>query len=163
MKILISITLIILLGTSFNLVPTKDKILSLTAQIDKRSSDTLFVTVTLTNNSPDTVRYITWDCTWRKVYKTNSDKWTILSSDYTCFKNGHIEIKIPPFKSETKELELIKTSGIVKSKSSNFKIGFNFMTNISLKKIPSDFTIPKREQVVIWSNDVSPNYFYGRK
>ncbi len=160
MKIIFPVAIIILFFTSFKLMPAKDKILSLTAQIEKRSGDTFLMKVTLTNNSPDTVKYITWDCTWEKVYSINSDRWTITASDQFCFKNGHIEIKIPPYGSDIKNLELIKEKGIAKVKNQKFKIGFNYITNFTIKKIPSKYSAtPNRDWEMIWSNDVSPNLF----
>ena len=86
------------------------------------------------------------------------DKWKIYVE--LCFKNGHKTISIPPYKSETKTLELERVIGYTKSKSSNFKIGFHFVPPPEqLKNIPIKLEKLKPNDLTIWSNTVSTNYF----
>jgi hypothetical protein len=132
--------------------------LSLTAIIGARDANHISLKVTLTNNTPDTVKYETWDCSWQDSYSIDNDRWKIHVN--LCFKNGRETISIPPYKSGTKTLELERVTGYTKSKNSNFKIGFHFApTPDELKNIPVKFEKLKPNDLIIWSNIVPANYF----
>lgn len=132
--------------------------LSLNAFISKREGSNLAVQVTLTNNSADTIRYVTWDCSWQESYTIDNDKWKIYV-EY-CFKNGHKTVAIPPYKTETSTLELTRVYGYRKSGNADFKIGFHC---IPPPETLIDLTVkPDKQKITgytIWSNTVSANYF----
>ena len=144
--------------TSFQSKQTDTPKLSLNAFISGRDGNNMSLKVTLTNNTPDTVKYVTWDCSWQESYSIDNDKWKIYVE--LCFKNGHTTISIPPYKSETKTLELERVIGYTKSKSLNFKIGFHFVPpQAQLKNIPIKLEKLKPNDLTIWSNTLSTNYF----
>jgi hypothetical protein len=158
MKYALIFCFITIFCTSFQSKQADTPKLSLNAIISGRDSNSISLKVTLTNNTADTVKYVTWDCSWQESYSIDNDKWRIYVE--LCFKNGHKTISIPPYKSETKTLELSRVIGYTKSKNSNFKIGFHFVPPPDqLKNIPVKLEKLKQNDLTIWSNTVSTNYF----
>jgi hypothetical protein len=144
--------------TSFQSKQTDTPKLSLNAFISGRDGNNMSVKVTLTNNTPDTVKYVTWSCSWQESYSIDNDKWRIYVN--LCYNNGHTTILIPPYKSETKTLELERVIGYTKSQSLNLKIGFHFVPPPDqLKNIPIKLEKLKPNDLTIWSNTLSTNYF----
>ena len=158
MRLVLICCFIIVFYTSFGNKRTDNPKLSSTAIISGRDSNKIYLKVTLSNNTLDTVKYVTWDCSWQDSYSIDNDKWRIYVN--LCYKNGHETISIPPYQSDTKTLELKRVIGYTKSKSSDFKIGFHFVPPPDqLKNIPIKLEKLKLNDLTIWSNTVSTNYF----
>lgn len=142
--------------TSFHTHRTESNKLSLVVGVDSRNVNNLSLKVTLINNTSDTVKYISMDCSWQESYRINSDKWKIDIS--ICYKNGRVIISLPPHQSTSKILCLIKKEGISKFETMKFKIGFNFIPLNESKNIPSKFDYFFKIENIIWSNTITTNY-----
>ena len=157
MKQILFYSILVTICYSFQIHRTDNPKLSLKAVIDSRSGNNLTIKVTLTNNTADTVKYISMDCSWQDSYSIDNDKWSIYVN--LCYKNGPETISLPPYKSETKTLELKRVIGSSKSKSSKFKIGFRFVPPpVPLDSIPIKLEKLKPNAVTIWSNTVWTSY-----
>ncbi|GAB2814037.1 hypothetical protein [Ferruginibacter profundus] len=157
MKKVLFCSIAIAIFSSFQVKPADNAKLLLTAIINSRSENNLFIKVTLTNNSPDSVKYVTWNCSWQERYAIDNDRWKI--SVNLCFKNGPETITIPPFQSETKILELKRITGLCKSRNPEFKIGFHFVPPpVTIKELPLKVKKIKSKDVMIWSNTLTTNY-----
>jgi len=158
MKYALIFCFITIFCTSFQSKQADIPKLSLNANISGRDGNNISLKVILTNNTSDTVRYVTWDCSWQESYSIDNDKWKIYVD--LCYKNGHKTISIPPYQSESKTLELNKVIGFSKSKSPNFKIGFHFVPPPApINNIPIKLEKLKSNDLTIWSNTISTNYF----
>ncbi len=126
--------IIIAICTSFKLDRSESSNLSISATIISRQGKSMTLGVKLTNNTSDSLKYVSWDCSWQNSYLIDNDKWRIMGG-WDCFKNGQRIFSIPPYQSETKILELEKLYVISKSKTSEFRIGFHY------NPPPPDFVI----------------------
>ena len=161
MKRVLFYTIFITICYSFQGRSIDNPKLSLTAIIDGRRGNNLLLKVTLKNNTSDTVKYLSWICSWQDSYLIDNDKWKIFVE--RCFKNVPGTFSIPPYQSETKMLELERNIGFSKNKGSNFRIGFYYVPPpVQLKSIPVKLEKLKPSDVIIWSNTVSPNYFQNK-
>jgi hypothetical protein len=158
MKYALIFCFITIFCTSFQDKQTDNLKLSLNAYLSGREGNNMSVRVTLKNYTSDTIKYVTWSCSWQDSYSIDNEKWKIHVN--ICFANGHETISIPPFQSQTKTLKLERVIGSTKSKSSNFKIGFHFIPPPEeLINIPIKLQKLKPNGFIIWSNTVSTNYF----
>jgi hypothetical protein len=147
--------------TSFATRPIAVNALTLTAFIMDRKGDDLSVKLILTNHSADTIKYMSWSCSWEDCYSVDNEKWH--TSPSFCFKNGREIIAIPPFKSETKILWIVKTKGIGKSKNYDFRIGFHYVSApLELKTLPIKVEMKKSGGTMIWSSLLVPGYSSGK-
>ncbi|MGC4099836.1 hypothetical protein [Ferruginibacter sp.] len=148
---------IIIIATSFTTNITTVPKLSLTAMINERSSKHITLKIILTNNTADTIKYESWDCSWQDSYTVDNDKWKVLV--HICFTNGHKTFEIPPYRSINNILELDRTSAI-KTGNLKFKIGFHYIPHQpDLKNIPGKMNAKKSEDFIVWSNTITPSYF----
>ena len=113
---------------SFKKNDTKEK-LTLKAHIDKRKTlahvNYLFVKTTLTNNSSDTIVFITMSCSYPLEYTLDTKSLKIHLDD--CFKNVSDLIAIPPHKKYERVVELAVEKDLVPTKEINFRIGINLI------------------------------------
>jgi hypothetical protein len=158
MKIALVCCSIIAICTSFKVLETKNQKLSLSAKIISREAKSMSLGVTLTNNTSDTLWYVSRDCSWQKSYLIDNDKWRVFVN--MCYKDGPETISIPPYQSETKVLELLKLDGISKSKTSEFRIGFHCIPPpIEIKTIPAKFERNPPRDFTVWSNKINLSIF----
>ncbi|MCD4793047.1 MAG: hypothetical protein K8R54_07445 [Bacteroidales bacterium] len=109
----------------------------------------LLVPTTLTNNTDDTLKYLSMSCSWREFYYVNNDKMSV--EQVICTKNGQIMLTLLPHKSVNKEIKLvIEQTTDTKLK---FKIGFSL---IKVKNnLPYEFNEQEKMKNIIWSNAVT--------
>jgi hypothetical protein len=150
MKLSLIYCAIVLIFTSFKIQEAANLKLSLSAVIVNRQPENISVMLTLTNNSADTLKYVSWNCSWQNSYSVDNDKWRIVEN--ICFRNGCVVVQIPPHQSESKILKLEKVKGISKSKDLKFKIGFHFFPPpVKFKKPPSNLEGFPKNDFIIWS------------
>lgn len=146
-------SMLITICTSFQVQRTGTPPLSVKAVIDSRSGKSLSVKVTLVNNTADTVKYMSMNCSWQDFYSIDNDRWVIFGD--LCCKNGPEIRSIPPYQTETSMLKLERVFGSVASKSSMFRIGFRFVPPpLPLQQIPVKLEKSKPNATIIWSNEV---------
>jgi len=107
------------------------------------------IPVRLTNNSKDTLRYITMSCSWEDIYTSNTKRIIILSGP--CDKNIPTIAILPPHQSKNVYLPVIfkKSDTSVKV----FKIGINLQKQDKLGNYNS-VDLDSNIKNLIWSNEV---------
>ena len=111
MKLVLICGFIFIFCTSFHAHRTESNKLSLVVGVDSRNVNNLSLKVTLINNTSDTVKYISMDCSWQESYRINSDKWEIDIS--ICYKNGRVIISLPPHQRTSKILYLTNVVTVI--------------------------------------------------
>jgi len=158
MKQVLFLSALITVCSSFQFQRADNPKLSLSAFIDSRSGNNLSIKVTLTNNTADTVKYLSWNCYWQASYLIDNDKWAIPPN--VCYRNFQETFAIPPYQSEVKILELKRIVGTSKSKNSQLKVGFQYIPPPSLlKPIPIKIEKGKSTGTILWSNTISASYY----
>jgi hypothetical protein len=109
----------------------------------------LLVPTTLTNNSPDTLKYLSTTCSWREFYRVDNDKISIKRVD--CKKNKPIMLTLAPYKSVDTEIELVIAQTISKVK---FKIGMNLLKIENENNLLDVFREKQKTKNIIWSNAI---------
>jgi hypothetical protein len=108
------------------------------------------VPVTFTNNSNDTLMYVSMSCSWWDIYITNNTATSILQSNEKCFKNSPVVMKIAPKSSSVVYLSI----GFSKQLNNiiGVKIGMILQKYIGNKQ---EIYLPAwHKDNVIWSNEV---------
>lgn len=111
------------------------------------------VVVKLSDNSNDTLRYLTMSCSWGDNFRTDNKNFAIVS--WPCDSNFPIDRTVPPHKNELFTM-YIAYSKTLKIDNAGFKIG---MMIIKYKRPFLDF-LPYNKRVkyyatnTIWSNTV---------
>lgn len=115
--------------TKLVLTVNKDKIIMLSKKIGYYSG-VLSVPVTLTNNSPDTLKYVSMDCSSEDIYYSNNI--TIVETDtFYCFKNWQIIKILPPGKSITTSVLFIKGKEF-SPENRSFRVGMKLQKSTSI-------------------------------
>ena len=114
----------------------------------------LIVSSNLTNNSNDTLRFITMSCMWSIIYSVDNPK-IHLKHPEVCFKNIPVEIIIPPKEEYYKTIVLIGSN-----MKEEFKIGISFIKIDNLRNFPGleifdEVKKGNKECEQIWSNSIS--------
>lgn len=99
--------------------------LSFTAQIINNIHDTLLVKTILTNNSSDTLTFLSMSCSWEDPYITDSQQFYIEGSN--CDENGPVLISLASHTTEERILKLLPKNKTVSSSPTTFKIGFHLV------------------------------------
>ena len=124
------------------------------AQIDRwtkeGSFDFLLIKTTLTNKTPDTVKYVSMSCSWQDPYTTDTGELSILVSP--CDRNVPKLIQIPPDKSEETILSLTSKKSIDQLQNIKFRIGFNLVTAKDQNEMFSKVSDLNKMKNVIWSD-----------
>ncbi len=113
----------------------------------------LTVPVTLTNNSADTLKYLSTTCSWGEFYCTDNKNMfsTITLSRY----NAPIMLILAPYKSVDTEVKLV-VKQTMHSSSLMFKIGLNLIKIKNENNLPDKYKEQQREtKNIIWSNAVT--------
>ena len=128
----------------------KESKLSFSAKINGWNKHTnIPVTITLTNNTSDTISYVSMSCSWQDIYTVNTKYFSILINE--CGKNFPTLIQIPPHSKEEKNL-LLHIVEKNKLQNAQFKVGFHF---VEVKKHEDIFTKSKEllnAGNILWSN-----------
>ena len=110
----------------------------------------LLVPTTLTNNTNDTLKYLSMSCSWQEFYYVDNDKMSV--EQIICTKNGQIMLTLLPHKSVEKEIKLVIEQTISTSKL-KFKIGFSLLK--VKNNLPYDFNEQEKKKNIIWSNTIA--------
>jgi hypothetical protein len=117
------------------------------------TTDTFYiweVPVTLTNNTSDTLKYLSMVCSWDEFYITDNDKlnsWTICNDNFPMME------VLAPGESLNRYLKLMRREN---SSRVNFKVGFDLIKINSEKDAWNyNFRIKDRVKNIIWSNRIT--------
>jgi len=119
-------------------------------KVEKNESNELYtVSVTLKNNTNDTLRYYTMSCSWWNFYSVDNHDYKIKTDN--CDKNIAKILKLAPHKSNT--INIILTRNIEQvDQNKQFRIGFRLVKAKDTAG-PLDFFQPK-EDYILWSNKI---------
>lgn len=120
------------------------------------TSTYLHVKTSITNNSADTLCYLTMSCSWQDFYIIDSkDIWL---PGWDCGKNMTQWIKIPPHQTAERLLLLTSSKNANELHNIKFKIGFKFY-KVNYNKIKNMNSYPDiykyftpKNEIVLWSN-----------
>ncbi len=107
----------------------------------------LLVSTTLTNNTNDTLKYLSMLCSWWDFYYVDNDRIEVYKG--VCKKNFEIMLTLLPHKSVDREIKLVigQTTGTSKLK---FRIGINLL-KVKNEKI-DEWKELRNTKNIIWSN-----------
>lgn len=161
-KVLLVIIILLMNSKVFS---QKKDIPTFTAQLDgwhknnqypSDSSPYLHVKTSITNNSTDTLYYLTWSCSWEKFYIIDSKD--VIFSTYACDENGLTLMQIPPHQTSEKLLLLKSLKDRNQLHRRKFKIGFKLykakyskIKNMNSYPDIYKYFTPKNE-IVLWSH-----------
>lgn len=114
---------------------------------------TLSAQVTLTNYSPDTLKYMSMDCSWEDIYRSDNNGIVLYADHSRCFKNGPVEKIVPPWQSTTVTLHFIKS---LKFSAANrlFRIGMRVQKAIKWQPFVALNLIRGAPANTIWSDQI---------
>ena len=119
-----------------------------TIDIYKIDNGNYRIPVTLVNKSKDSLRYLSWACSWTEQYHIQSKKFKIKQN--VCFTNCPMILIIAPHQSKTVEIELIDNNPKRKSHD-KIKIGFNFIEteikNVNNEQLAEEL----KKENILWS------------
>lgn len=113
--------------------------------------------VKLTNNTADTLQYMSMDCSWREIYRVKADNYSIAEGP-SCFKNVPTTIKVLPYQSRTVYITLVTDRET--NLSQKIKIGMSLQKYWGRDQIEMFFLHQDALMVLpdisnmIWSNEV---------
>ena len=110
----------------------------------------ILIPVTVHNNSGDTLKYLSMNCSWQYYYHVDNSKFNVVMS--SCDNNGPIEAVVPPYSSQSQALTIVYNKSSLKHVEL-FKIGLNVNRNVLLNAT-SGFRDQLRRYNIIWSNEV---------
>lgn len=112
----------------------------------------LTVPVTLTNNSADTLKYLSTTCSWGEFYYTDNDMFTgtITLSRY----NVPIILILAPYKSVDTKVKLV-VNQTMHSSSLMFRIGLNLIKIKNKDNLSDKYKEQQETKNIIWSNAVA--------
>ena len=119
--------------------------------IKKNKQLYLIVPVTLTNNSKDTLNYLSMSCSWEDLYVVDHKNLEIEGS--ICDKNIPAILTLAPAEKRTVALKLI-TGQVSDRTKKEFKIGYNLIKSTKRQDLLS-YRALKKKANIIWSNAVS--------
>jgi hypothetical protein len=118
-------------------------------KIKQEKQSYITVPVTFTNNTDDTLEYVSMSCSWWDIYSTNNAEISILQPKDNCYKNGPTVIQLFPKASSVVYLSIAYPKH---SNTSSVRLGMIFQKHINGK---NDIYIPAlRKDNVTWSNEV---------
>jgi len=127
-----------------------------TKQFLINSSLCMYVKTIITNNSSDTLSYLTMSCSWEEFYIIDSKELSLPMK--SCDENGLTLMQIPPHKTIEKLLLLRSSKNKNQLHNTKFKIGFKFYkvnyNNIkNMNSYPDIYTyFTKKNEIILWSN-----------
>lgn len=126
-------------------------------KLDKRKRFFITCPVKLTNNTADTLKYMSMDCSWREIYRLRADNYSIADGG-PCFKNGPTTIEVLPHQSRTVCIALVTDRD--DNPPQKIKIGMSLQKYWSRDQIEMFFLHQDALMVLpdisnmIWSNEV---------
>ena len=158
MKTLLAILFTATLTTlTFGQKDTSKYVLAIKQVKNEKTAQKTFwiVSTTVTNNSNETLKYLSMSCSWQEFYYVDNNKMSIDVG--VCTKNGPIIVNLAPNESVNKEIKLqIKqdNGGFNKIK---FKIGMNLLqvkNENTTSQLYDEFLKDKFMKNIIWSNSI---------
>lgn len=168
-----SLTLIVLIACSFpndkvnkNIKSNKgamniNSVPVFTAQLNgwikkKDNSSYLLVKTVLTNNSADTLTFISMANAWQYSYTTDSSNFMIPIPNWTM--DAPIIVKVAPYNSVEKNLEVITYTNLTQLYNVKFRIGLHLVHGVNTFDITNDvYKEFQDEKNIIWSNTLYGN------
>ncbi|HTB99729.1 MAG TPA: hypothetical protein VK705_03510 [Ferruginibacter sp.] len=127
--------------------------IAFTAKVDniKSMDQGIYINVqtTITNNSSDTLRYLSMSCSWANYYVIDSRAFHLPTSE--CDKDTALLIQVAPHKRQETMLRLISLLNTKQLHSVKFKIGFKFVQACDTDKASKEL---RRSKNTIWSNSL---------
>lgn len=108
------------------------------------------VKTTITNNSSDTLRYLSMQCSWAQYYVVDEDGLHLPVAH--CDQDSAILITIAPHKHEERIIGLVSLHNTKQLHSEKFKVGLIFVQACDLDKASKQL---KKSKNTIWSNTLS--------
>lgn len=102
----------------------------------------------LSNNSKDTLNYLSMSCSWTDFYSADLKHLEIEA--FLCDKNFPVIVSIPPGKTMKVVLRFFKSKKIKQLSSKFFKVGLNLIET----KSTMNFENKINSRNIIWSNSV---------
>jgi hypothetical protein len=113
---------------------------------------TFFVPVTLTNNTGDTLKYISMSCSWYEFYHLNNPN--LHYQYWGCDKNIPVLLKLAPHESKQVELEIVGKKR--ENKFVKFKVGIDLIKSDERQYLDY-FSVNRSGKVkanTVWSNEI---------
>lgn len=120
---------------------------------NKEKQTLLLIPLKFTNNSKDTLKYISMSCSWLEFYQVNFKGMAVWGDG--CDKNIPSIIKVAPHTSRMMRIPVFYKREAI-AKNSKFKIGMSLQKRISREQPDDAYTYLLRPETsnLIWSNEV---------
>ena len=113
----------------------------------------LMVPTTLTNNTNDTLKYLSMSCSWQEFYYVDNDKMSV--DQVTCSGNDMIILTLAPHKSVGNEVKLV-VGQITDTSKIKFKIGINLLkATKNENNVWNEYKGQQETKNIIWSNTIT--------
>jgi hypothetical protein len=111
----------------------------------------VYITVktSITNNSSDTLRYLSMSCSWANYYVI--DQRALHLPTPQCDRDTALLIVIPPHKQQEAVLRLISLLTAKQLHNTKFKVGFKFVQACDTDKASKEL---RKSKNVVWSNNL---------
>jgi len=110
----------------------------------------LTATVKLTNNTSDTLKYLSWSCSFQMFYLIKSE--ALKMAGYKCTKNIPVVLILPPNKSDTVNLTLKVNEGY--TKPIKYTIGMQLVKNEG-DNLRDQLLYKPMKCVIIWAAEAT--------
>jgi hypothetical protein len=110
----------------------------------------LTATVKLTNNTSDTLKYLSWSCSFQMFYLLKSE--AVKIAGYKCTKNIPVVLILPPNKSNSVELNLKVNEGY--TKPIKYTIGIRLAKNERDNSLNQLLHKPMK-YLIIWADEAT--------
>jgi hypothetical protein len=128
-------------------------------KMKKNNSSVLSIKTTLSNNSADTLSFMSMSNAWIDSYTTDTSSLVIDASYWTM--DVPVLIKIAPDKSVERDLNIVTFINYTKLHTLKFRIGFHLVNNAKTQSMQQDFMLMEQElknmKNVIWSDTLDAN------
>jgi hypothetical protein len=108
------------------------------------------VQTTITNNSSDTLRYLSMSCSWANYYIIDVRAFHLPTSQ--CDRDTALLIEVAPHQQQETMLRLISLLNAKQLRSVKFKIGFKFVQACDTDKASKEL---RKSKNTIWSNSLT--------
>lgn len=121
------------------------------------------IPVILSNQSPDTLKYVNMSCSWLDIFKTNAENVKFLPTPLMeeCWKNNPAVNMVAPHQQKIFYIPagfLTDTGKVELFISKAFKIGMSLYKYIEGSQLPVDIrglTLRRETDNIIWSNEIA--------
>jgi len=124
--------------------------------------------VTFTNNSNHTLKYMTMDASWWQIYSLDNKNFELAADPWDVFKNEPVILELPPHQSVTRRIPIITlrdsfrgqklriAMSVQKPWSDFYSSRFPFFDEL-FSFDPDEYMLRPITQNLIWSNEVTIN------